>query len=666
MSQAEQVLMTPPGLPWAPCWRLRAEDVLDVPVPDLAERLAGLTQWPEHYWVLHQGPANPGSQRQVLLNLDSDMALASALNQLFSAARDTREVTFQCLPGQRAAGILFTRHPMRPDLDQIVVEGRAGQEPQQQRLILHKDGREAFASGDGKTLAEDIGGPVFASLAASLAEAYEGPRAAEWVWDGTQLWLVQALSVGTLPPPKEAWTRRAGLGFSCQAISPLWYTLLPRWLKTAYWRPLGERSGWTALAKVEPYRRQHSHLYSNGQFLRALLGLSGHDRLAWTLPPAWRPAASQPAPQPPTGYWRLWFALKRVTMRLESLSGLQAEAGDEGTWLRFMQFDALGERLAAVEGALAYQKLPALGEDSSQLLCADRGTRALLLDLCALAAGELSRDAFRVRQARFSVGADPVWPRLSECPPDHEALLGVLPTIAPARLAGVRAALVGQPSRWARLRGEALQARRDLAAALRRLLKSMALTLVERGQLRHPDDIFFLYFDELWQCWQGQNRGGLEALIGERKVRYLSDAHAGPPDWILDQVGYGASSLGQSENRDLVAGYPLVQGQAEGRVQRLGSGWQLNQIRPGDIVVLDQCEPGWLPWLLLAGGLVISHPHEDDPAVWLARAAGIPAVRGIVDAMHSLVDDSIAAIDGEQGRVEVVRGPVDEEASSGA
>src|SRR5690554_7098282 len=109
------------------------------------------------------------------------------------------------------------------------------------------------------------------------------------MWDGTQLWVIQVLSIGSLPVPQEAWTRHSP-AIGVQVISPLWYTLFGRWLKAGFWRPLGVRAGWTGLANIEPFRRQHSHLYLNSQFVAALQGWRGRSRLDAGLPPAWRVA----------------------------------------------------------------------------------------------------------------------------------------------------------------------------------------------------------------------------------------------------------------------------------------------------------------------------------------------------------------------------------------
>ncbi|MDF1820936.1 MAG: PEP-utilizing enzyme [Alcanivoracaceae bacterium] len=668
MTAIERAQPDHPELPYPPAWWVRREAVEDS-ADDLVERLAALAGEGEHYWVLHQGPANPQSVRQVLANLDTDAALAAALRQLFSHPNGPASVLVQCLPRQVAAGLLFTRHPMRPDLTHVVVEGRAGEGGEPERLILHEDGRLAFHSGRSEMFSDSIGSKRFIAFANGLKEAFDAPRAGEWVWDGEQLWLIQALPVGTLPAPEEAWTRRAGLGLANQAISPLWYTVFGRWLKTAFWRPLGAKAGWQSLDNIEPYRRQHSHLYTNSQFLRALQEWQGDWSLAWALPPAWRPR-NAPAPRLPGKAKAIALAARSAfwQWRLGRLIASAPGQEDDALWLRLMRLDRLGESLTALEGELVYQRLPAVAAALEADIAPARDDLERMSVLLGLSeAGNQDTESAARQLPLACAGADPVWPRFAEQPADLGILLEQLTQLPSGRRDAVRAALENDavPPFWLRLRRQVLNQRVLLAGAMRELLGQMAQRLVARKLLRHPDDVHFLYFDELWQCWQGQARKGLAELIGERKVRYLSDAHAGPADWVLDQVGYGASSLGQTAVSALVNGYGLVPGHCRGRVQRLSSGWQLNQVRAGDVLVIDQSDPGWLPWVALAGAVIFCHRDATDDAVRWVRSLGIPAVWGVDDALHSLVDDVIANVDGDSGVV-TWEGEVDVPAESDA
>jgi phosphohistidine swiveling domain-containing protein len=317
-------------------------------------------------------------------------------------------------------------------------------------------------------------------------------------------------------------------------------------------------------------------------------------------------------------------------------------SAQEDAWLRLMALDQLGEKLAALYGELCLIWLPEQSNYHPGL--SERQTGLLR----ALAAPALTVEGVGQIAPLAAAGGDPVWPRWQEQPADLALLLEQLAQVPAGRRDGM-AALQPDQQNLSRLRQQVEQLRADIASALRILFREMASRLHEEGWLNHPDEVFFLYFDELWLCWRGQGRPGLKQKLAERKVRYLTDAHSGPPDWVIDQVGYGNSAFAQENRQPLLRGYPLVAGQASGLVRRIGSGWQLNQVRAGDILVLDRCDPGWLPWLCLAGGLVLAHRDPLDPAVALARALRIPAVWGVDDAMHSVVDGDPIELDGDQG-----------------
>lgn len=648
-------------LPLAPCWKVERDYVLSLSASALTAELAVLAGDEKHYWVLQQGPLAPGSKRQSLLNLDSDLALAGALGQTFSREGGPDSLVFQCMPPQRAAGVLFTRHPMRPDLEHIVVEGCLSGSDAQQRIILHADGALAWRSPGSEAFTDEVSTAALYELAQTLHQCFGEPRAAEWIWDGAQLSMVQALPIGTLAMPSEVWTRRAGLGFSNQAISPLWYTMLGRWLKEGFWRKVGHKAGWSELSNVEPYRRQHSYLYGNGRFFRALQNWRGGSFLWWALPPAWRHKSAESAPLSNSSHMlaRAWVSIKLLwlELRTKKLDQCDGDATADEVWLELIRLDRLGKMLSSTEGALGYIYAPAVAPRGTRPTISDSllsSDTALLSDLGGVSRDEITWAEFCARHGQYSAGDDPVFPRLLEQGGDSKSLPLLLEKLSPQRAEALIAlrSLRLQPHGWLGLRRRAAGLRQHLAGRMRRLLLLMSQRLVALRRIKHPDDIFFLYFDELWQAWQGQTRRQLDTLLGERKVRYLSDAHAGPPDWIIDSIGYGTSPLGQRTGHDTVQGYGLVSGKAQGRVQRIGSGWQLNQVEAGDVLVLDQSDIGWLPWIACASGLVLAHRDPLDPAAALACALGIPTVWGVDDAMHCLPDGVEIMLDGDSGHLD--------------
>ncbi|MCG8392711.1 MAG: PEP-utilizing enzyme [Pseudomonadales bacterium] len=640
------------GLPVPPSWRVDRQVVMESSADSLAQQLRALPRMftCERYWVLQQGPMNPDSCRESLVNLDSDESLAAALRSIFQRDQGPDHVIIQALPRQQAAGVLFTRHPLRQDLPHMVVEGVLDGSSERQRLIFDDEGRLVHASDSELALSDQVSETQLRHLHELLKRNFDRPQAGEWVFDGDRLWLLQTLPVGSLPTPREAWTRRAGVAIFSQVETPLWYTLAGRWLKAAFWEPLVVRHGWERLNRVEPYRRQHSHIYTNCAFFRELQAT--HKGAVRLIPPAWQPV--EPPCRPASRPFRESARLFRHQLSLAWLSKAlkdwrQPPATQEALWRAFMQLDAMGEKLSRVEGEVGYLTLPDLACSYHRplplsLLLTPSESRAI--EQLAKGQGEALRDT------GLRPGADPVHAPLHEGPaqadnlnpPQSSPQGGEEPQFATPQ---------GNDDKWLLLARRARGVRFALGNRLRELLRAMGAIAVEQKLLQHPDDIYFLYFDELWQLWMGQQlpASASHEVIGERKLRYLDDGLQGAPDWKMDQVGYGFG--GGQRISPLLRGLPLTAGQAQGPVRRVCSAWSLNRIRPGDIVVVDQVDPAWLPWLVQAGGLVIAEKDPLNAAASLAVAHGIPAIWSASDIMHSLQDDLIGHLDASGGRLDV-------------
>ena len=599
------------GLPTPPSWQLTSAALEDrnALLAELDELSA--KQPAGHYWVLHQGRMNATSLRQSLVNLHGSNALLEALAAHF--AQGNAQAIVQLLPGWQAAGILFTRHPLRQDLDHLVLEVVAAESAPAQRLIFHEDGRLAFAPDACQT--EVLPTAQLLALATQLKTGFDKPQAAEWVYDGAQVWLLQTLPIGSLPEPTEAWSCRVEDGFWPQAVTPLWYTLESRWLKNRFWEPLVAKAGWQALHKVEPYRRQHSHIYRNSQFFRQLSGF------AQALPPAWReaqartPVSSLAAP----GWWTRWRLARQLAQVKTRLARCLTQAN--GHWHRLLELDLLGEELAAVIGHLHYcrPQLPA-----------------------TLPAGVIHWLSGKNESLR--AGTDPIHAPMREQPPEASSL-----PAPDARLAGLLQAKTD--GAWGALKMDADRVREQLADALHDVLLHLGNELAAKGQLPQAEDVHFCYFDELWRlCEHKPLPPNLTAEgLAKRKLRYLEDAHTGAPDWKLDQLGFGFNQDHQAH--ELLLGKTAAPGQAQGRVRRLVSSWVLNQVQPGELLVMHQCDPHWLPWLSQAGGLILATRNAQDPAIALARSLGIPCIYSLDDAMHCLADGQQVQMDADSGRV---------------
>ncbi len=209
-------------------------------------------------------------------------------------------VVLQTMVPARCAGVLFTRHPVRPDVDRIVVEGVPGlgedlvsgrRNPD--HLELSRNGQRLLeASVDGTNCLDQVGDEAFARLARELEKTFGKPQDAEWAFDGETLWVLQTRPITTLKRPAKVWTRAWGDEFWAEATTELQYTRLGRWISEDYMADLARINRWHFVKDITPFARIHSHVYFNAEYMYRLIPLLPPalriERMFGWLPPYWR------------------------------------------------------------------------------------------------------------------------------------------------------------------------------------------------------------------------------------------------------------------------------------------------------------------------------------------------------------------------------------------
>jgi pyruvate,water dikinase len=199
-------------------------------------------------------------------------ATASAYRQQQGAAATGQmAVVIQQMVAARCAGVMFTRHPVRPDIDRIVIESVAGLGEalvsgtcMPDRVELDRCGRvlsKHLHSADGQHSLDLLQDVDFVSLSERLEAAFGGrPQDIEWAFDGSTFYLLQARPITTLKNPQQVWTRIWGDEFWAEATTPLQYTCLGRWIREDYFYAVRRLTGIESLVPDEPFTRIHSHI----------------------------------------------------------------------------------------------------------------------------------------------------------------------------------------------------------------------------------------------------------------------------------------------------------------------------------------------------------------------------------------------------------------------
>ncbi len=121
-----------------------------------------------------------------------------------------------------------------------------------------------------------------------------------------------------------------------------------------------------------------------------------------------------------------------------------------------------------------------------------------------------------------------------------------------------------------------------------------------------------------------------------------------------------ASSDVQERYRLKATGDVLVTGRAIG--QKIGSGKvrivadasEMDQVKPGDVLVTDMTDPNWEPIMKLASAIVTNRGGRTCHAAIIARELGIPAVVGCNNATDVLKEGqevTVSCAEGDEGRI---------------
>jgi pyruvate,water dikinase len=93
----------------------------------------------------------------------------------------------------------------------------------------------------------------------------------------------------------------------------------------------------------------------------------------------------------------------------------------------------------------------------------------------------------------------------------------------------------------------------------------------------------------------------------------------------------------------------------EGRARVLLSESQMDELQPGEILVVHTTDVGWTPLFLVAAGVVTELGGPLSHAAVVAREFGVPSVVNVAGAIRSIRGGDVLRVDGDRGIVERVR-----------
>jgi pyruvate,water dikinase len=99
---------------------------------------------------------------------------------------------------------------------------------------------------------------------------------------------------------------------------------------------------------------------------------------------------------------------------------------------------------------------------------------------------------------------------------------------------------------------------------------------------------------------------------------------------------------------------PCCAGRVEG-IARLLEEPEPGALQPGEILVAERTDPGWVFVFPHAAGILVEHGSPLSHAAIAARELGVPAIVNIPGLTHLVRTGDRLAMDGSTGRVEILK-----------
>lgn len=212
---------------------------------------------------------------------------------------------------------------------------------------------------------------------------------------------------------------------------------------------------------------------------------------------------------------------------------------------------------------------------------------------------------------------------------------------------------------------------------IRRVAQAFGRRLAEAGAIEQPDDVFYLYLDELKETARTLIRDAmhfgsashLRTLVRERKAEMEHFRQVQPPPAI------GSMPLGQppddpsgrtfrkffgtpqpAAEPDILRGNAGSPGCVRGVAKVVRSLSEAGKLQPGDILVAETTAPPWTPLFATVAAVVTDTGGILSHCAVVAREYRIPAVVGTRTATARIHDGQMIEVDGDKGIVRLLNG----------
>ena len=193
---------------------------------------------------------------------------------------------------------------------------------------------------------------------------------------------------------------------------------------------------------------------------------------------------------------------------------------------------------------------------------------------------------------------------------------------------------------------------------MRRAVLRLGETLLASGSIGSVDDAFYLTRDEMMSLLDDPIPM-FDQVTSRRAERDKASQLAAPlmvgrvPAIVRALFGFAGKTLGATRSeRAIVHGVPASPGRATGPVKIVRDSSQFETLEEGEILVAPLTAPAWADLFSRAAAVVTDVGNALAHASIVAREYGIPAVVGCGDATSRLRNGQLVTVDGSTGNVE--------------
>jgi phosphohistidine swiveling domain-containing protein len=211
-------------------------------------------------------------------------------------------------------------------------------------------------------------------------------------------------------------------------------------------------------------------------------------------------------------------------------------------------------------------------------------------------------------------------------------------------------------------------------ALVRMYYLELGRRMVDSGTFNDVSDIFYLTYEEVRMVGLYPEKYRLQALIEARRERGKKDPKMELPNVLSKTMNEGEAfqwMMGSREpifmkvvvgelpkprpelKADLI-GVAGASGVAEGPARIISSVEQLNEVRPGEILVALTTSITWTPIFSLVKGAVLDRGGTLSHASVICREYGIPCVLNTFEATKKIRNGQKIRVDGNEGAVYIL------------